>query len=208
MPTPFEQVLRRARAGAPAGENALVADLYPDVQGRVHAALRAHYRPSNRWLAPLFSTNDIVQDVLLGVVRGLPSLEGHTAPDLRAWIAKQVEHRLLDRLRFHRTARRDARRPVHGVDLATLGPAVASSAGPAARADQAERARLLERALAGLDDGDRALWRARVVHEQEFDAVAAELGLGNAEAARGAFRRLRAKLAVLLRREGLSPVPG
>lgn len=201
----LEDLLARAAAGERAAEGELLRELYPDVERHVHAALEREFRAHNRWMTPLFSTSDIVQDVFLGVVRGLrDDLRGRRERELRAWVAAQVEHRILDRLRFWRAARRDARRDARpNEDVASALQPVAHDPSPSRCAALDERQRLLSDALGELEPEQRALWQLRAEGGLEFGAIAERLGLGNGEAARGAFRRLRARLTVRLRRLGI-----
>lgn len=191
-------------AGDDHARDLLLADLYPDVERRVHRALDRDFRPQNQWLIPLFSTGDIVQEVFLGVVRGLEGFAEKDPEELRAWIAKLVKNRIVDRLRFHGAQRRDARRQKKPRD--ERGDSVIlphDDPSPSMCASLEERAALFERAILELGERERQLWRLRFEDERSFEEVASEMSYANSESARAAFRSLRAKLLVRLRRLGI-----
>jgi hypothetical protein len=48
-----------------------MARCYPKVRAIVHNQLEHDFRKHHRWILPLFSTGDIVQEVFVGVVNGI-----------------------------------------------------------------------------------------------------------------------------------------
>ena len=201
-PSSLRETLQRAARGDRAATDALLAETYPTVQRLVHAQLARDYRPGNRWIAALFSTGDIVQDVFLGVIQGLGDFAGSDDDEFRAWLATQVRNRIVDRVRFHRAQRRDVGREL-APDASDAPVFAARDATPSRHALLDERARLFEQALAGMTEREKQLWELRYEQDLGFAEVAASMGYADAESARSVFRALRAKLIVRLRRLGL-----
>lgn len=202
MTTPLNDLLRAAADGDEDARARLLHDIYPDVRALVHRNLDRDFRRRHPWMLQMFSTGDIVQEVFLAVVKSRPEAGAHDELQLRAWLAGQVQNRIIDRVRFHLAQRRNAHK---------AQPLASDAGGALAGRDQTpsllatldERARLLAEALADLDPDQRQLWRLRVEEEREFAEVARALGLASDEAARSAFRRVQAKLVVKLHRLGV-----
>jgi RNA polymerase sigma factor (sigma-70 family) len=199
----LHELLRAAAADDPAAREQLLREIYPDVRDLVHRALDRDFRRRHPWMLSMFSTGDIVQEVFLAVVRSRPETGAHDPLQLRAWLATQVQNRIIDRVRFHLAQRRDAR---HDGTLARSGETVAVPARdptPSVLAVLDERAELVRRALDELDGAEQRLWQLRVEQDLGFAAIGRELGLASEEAARSAFRRLQARLALRLHRLGV-----
>ncbi len=195
--------LLRCAADDPAARDLLLREIYPDVRDLVHRTLDRDFRRRHPWMLQMFSTGDIVQEVFLAVVKSRPETGAHHEHELRAFLATQVQNRIIDRVRFHLAQRRDARQeaPLVRDDATVAVPARDQT--PSVLVALDERAKLLRGVLADLDTQERALWQLRVEQEQSFSAVAQTLGLASEEAARSAFRRLQAKLALRLHRLGV-----
>ncbi len=196
-------LLTRAAKGDAEACDALLVELYPDVQQRVHEALARDFRPKNQWILPLFSTSDIVQDVFLGIVRGIGGFADQDEEHLRAWITTQVKNRILDRLRFHQAGKRDARKEAKPRDDKGRTILPGTDQTPSLCAALEERAELFNQALGTLSERERELWQLRFEQGASFADVAAALDYKNEESGRAAFRALRAKLVVRLRRLGI-----
>lgn len=203
MTTPLHTLLTTAARGDPEARDVLLREIYPTVCAHVHQSLARDFRRRHPWMMAMFSTGDIVQDVFLAVVKAGPDLGVQDEQHLRRWLAVQVENRIIDRVRFHQAQRRDVRQvePLQRADESVAVPAPGASPSGCAVLD--ERALLLRRALSELDAGDLDLWRLRVDEEQSFTAIAATLRLASDEAARSAFRRVQARLALRLQKLGL-----
>ncbi|MEZ5962362.1 MAG: sigma-70 family RNA polymerase sigma factor [Planctomycetota bacterium] len=200
--TPWNELLRLAADGDEEARARLLREIYPKVEAQVHRNLDRDFRRRHPWMLQMFSTGDIVQEVFLAVVKSRPEAGARNEFELQAWLASQVQNRIVDRVRFHLAQRRNAQR---ARPLATdAGDAVAGrDPTPSVVAALDERARILEVALAELDERQRCLWQLRMVEECEFGDIARRLDLASEEAARSAFRRLQAKLAVRLHRLGV-----
>lgn len=181
----------------------LLRELYPGVRDLVHRSLDRDFRRRHPWMLAMFSTGDIVQEVFLAVVKSRPEVGAGDERQLRGWFAVQVENRIVDRVRFHLAQRRNVRQvtPLQHSDesIAVAG----RDPSPSVLAVLDERAGLLQRALAALEPLDGELWRRRVDEEQSFAEIAAALQLASDEAARSAFRRVQARLALRLQKLGL-----
>jgi len=201
MATSLNDLLRAAADDDAEARAQLLHEIYPDVRDLVHRNLDRDFRRRHPWMLQMFSTGDIVQEVFLAVVKSRPEVGARDERQLRAWLAGQVQNRIIDRVRFHLAQRRSARQ---ALPLASdAGDVAAADASPARLAALDERARLLEQALASLEPEQRELWRLRVEEEREFVDVACAIGLSSDEAARSAFRRLQARLVVALHRLGV-----
>lgn len=132
---------------------------------------------------------DVVQDVMLRVVRALPPLEDAAA--LEAWLRTVVRSTALDHLRREtRRARREIRAFERG---RSEEPRPVSE-----RLELEERSAWLAAQIAELDAADRALLALRYQPGQTFRSVGAAFGLtGNS--ASGRLTRLLARLRALAR---------
>ncbi len=209
MTRSLHELLQGARAGDAGARDELLRAIYPQVERQVHAALARDFRRRHPWTMALFSTGDIVQEVFLAVVRCEPEAGAQEERQLWAWLATQVQNRIIDRVRFHLAQRRNARQTLPLAEGQTDGPSLAGrDRTPSVIAALDERAALVERVLDELDAGERKLWQARVEDERSFADVARDLGYPSDESARSAFRRLQARLAVRLHRLGVRGVEG
>lgn len=199
----LRETLHSAARGDRAAIDKLLAEAYPEVRRLVHAQLARDHRPGNRWVGALFSTDDIVQDVFLGVIQGLGDFAGEADREFYGWIATQVKNRIVDRMRFHRAQRRDVRRQAPPPDASGPPPIAAADPTPSRHAMLDERARLFELALATMTEREKQLWELRAEQDLGFAEIAERLAYADAESARSVFRALRAKLIVRLRRLGI-----
>jgi RNA polymerase sigma factor (sigma-70 family) len=169
----FAEALRRARAGEPAGFDALVRHL----DHRLVGFARARGADDPEGLA---------DDVLVQMCQSIGSFEGNLA-QLRAWVFTIARNRLIDERR--RFARRIDARPTEP----TLLPDTATvDLGP--DPDQRER---VEALLAGLTDDQREVVILRVIVglsvEETAEVVGRRAGAVRALQHR-ALRQLRAQL--------------
>lgn len=193
-----------AAAGGDAGAQERLVELcYDEVKRVVHRDLQADFRQRHRWMLPLFSTHDVVHEVLLAVVRDLADTQFDTAGKFFAYLGTLVRHRLLDAVRFHEAARRDGRKQVE----AGTSNLAAGNAGrdptPTFAASLGERAGLVRDALAELPERQRRVLELRLVDEATFPEIRDALGYASDETARQAFHDAQARLLVKLRVRGL-----
>ncbi len=202
----LRQSIERAAAGDVAAQDEVVRACLPDVRARVHRELQGDFRRHHRWILPLFSTMDVVQDVLAAVVRDLGDATFDGPEPFHAYLGTLVRHRLLDAVRFHEAGRRDARKqvpePTAGLGAVAEGQREAT---PTLAASLAERATLVRAAIAELPERQRRLVELRLLDGEPFPAVAEALGYASAETARQSFVEAQAKLLVKLRARGLRP---
>jgi RNA polymerase sigma factor (sigma-70 family) len=192
-----------AAAGEAAAKERLIAHCYEPVQRLVHRDLERDFRQKHRWMMPLFSTHDVVHEVLAAVVRDLADTSFVGAEPFYAYLGTLVRHRLLDAVRFHEAARRDGRKQV--VEPTQGLAAVAADnreATPTLAASLGERAGLVRDALAELPERQRRLLEMRLLEEATFPAIAEALGYASEETARQACHAAQARLLVKLRTRG------
>lgn len=201
-------LVQRCVAGEGDARDELVRRFYPRVQATVHRQLETDFRRRHRWILPLFSTRDVVQDVFASVVDGLADCEFENEAAFIGYLCTMVRNRLLDAVRFHEAAKRDARRDARtGDEEATFESPDANAEAPILAAQLAEQATLLREVLDELPERQRVLLTMRIVDEETFPAIAKALGFASAETARQAFVDAQARLLVKLRVRGVRP-PG
>ena len=188
-------------------QGALIATYYPQVQAIVHRKLEADFRKNHRWILPLFSTRDVVQDVFRSVVQGLDETSFESEQAFVGYLGAVVRNRLLDAVRFHEAARRDVRRkaetPEQGLDV--LREATRSDAAPPFAAELAEQSHLVRAAMDELPERQRLLLELRTIEGKSFPEIADELGYSSAESCRQSHVAAQAKLLVKLRAKGVRP---
>jgi len=198
-----------AAGGDIAAREQLVALCYQPVKARVHHELEADFRKRHRWILPLFSTQDVVHEVLAAVVKDLADTQFDGPEPFFAYLGTLVRHRLLDAVRFHEAARRDGRRVVEE-PTSGLGEVAADrrEATPTLAASLGERAGLVREALAELPERQRRLLELRLLEDATFPVIKEALGYASDETARQAFHDAQARLLVKLRVRGFGRTVG
>lgn len=192
-----------AAAGNAAARDKLVASCYGDVKARVHKELEGDFRKRHKWILPLFSTHDVVHEVLTAVVQDLADTSFAGPEPFFAYLGTLVRHRLLDAVRFHEAARRDGRKQI---EEPTVGLGAVATDGreatPTLAASLGERAALVREALAELPERQRRLLELRLLEDETFPRIKEALGYASDETARQAFVDAQARLLVKLRTRG------
>ena len=199
----LQELLKRVVARDEDARGQLIRDFYPRVRGIVHRELQQDFRRQHRWILPLFSTRDVVQDVFTQVIDDLDECHFEDEGGLVAYLSTVVRHRLLDAVRFHEAKRRDSRRNVNPDDDSPGVLDASSEPTPALAASLVEQAGLLREVLGSFRDRQRTVLEMRLVDEMSFPAIAGKLGFASAETARRAFLDAKAKLLVRLRARGV-----
>ena len=197
-PTDLPELLAAARTGSAAAIDTLLQRYYARVQAQVHRSMATGVRPHKPWLAAMFSTGDVVQEVFLRVLRDLPEFDGESEAQFVAWLSTSMRHRLVDAIRFHEALQRDQRRAEPTSDDVLPGREP-EPAQPLITRDTLNR---YSEALAALPARERELLDARLAAVDApptFEELAARLGYPSANAARKAFFLAKARL---LRRFG------
>jgi RNA polymerase sigma factor (sigma-70 family) len=191
-----------ARNGDRSAQEALFQRIYPRLQRIAHWSVANEVRLRRPWLAALFSTGDIVQDVCQRVLHELPAFEADNERALISYLGVVVRNRLFDVLRFHEAVRRDCRRAIgNPEDLELREPA----AGPATQVLHEDLVAAFWRASDTLPPRERELLRLRAQGAPTFEQIATSLGYPSADAARKALYAAQARLLIQLRRLGLVP---
>ena len=203
-PSPtLQQLLNRAAAGDRDAQDQLVARCHSRVRRIVHRELEGRFRAKHRWILPLFSTGDVVQDVLTDVMRGLQDTAFPAEGAFVRYLATIVRNRLVSAVRFHEAGLRDVRRQVDVPEGAVDRPT--PTAAPDLAASLAERAVVLREVLESFPQRQRTLLELRLVEGASFPDIAGELGFASAETVRQSFCRVEAKLVMRLRARGIQP---
>lgn len=192
-----------AASGDGSAQERLVAACYADVKRLVHRDLEQDFRQRHRWILPLFSTHDVVHEVLMAVVRDLADTQFEGPGPFFAYLGTLVRHRLLDAVRCHEAARRDGRKlvaePTAGLAGVVADPREAT---PTLAASLGERAALVREALAELPERQRRLLELRLLEDATFPQIKTALGYASDETARQACHEAQARLLVKLRVRG------
>jgi RNA polymerase sigma factor (sigma-70 family) len=199
MPTPSSDpsllLVERWRAGDRSALDRLLEDVLPWLRQRVHRALGNAPRDQH-------DSMDIVQSAIANFLSRGPRFVPANGAQLRALLGRIAINELIDRQR--RRARAGGGRHVESV-LAPQAPAAlraptASWTDPGAAVDKAAERAWVHLALQFLPADDRHLLLASEVENRDWAAIAGELGLASADAARMRCARLRPRVANLLRR--------
>jgi RNA polymerase sigma factor (sigma-70 family) len=197
----LDEQLQRARAGDAAATAALIEHYLPRVAELAHRQLERRCRSQDRQKLAVMSTGDLVQDVLIEVLRGLDHWDGSSEEQFVGLLATLVEFRLIDLLRSSRSQRRDERRnDSRGPETSGVTDAQRS---PATLAMTEEQLQIYRRVVATFADRERALLTLRLEDGVDYAALAATLAYPSADAARKAFHAVQARLLLRLRQSGL-----
>lgn len=192
-----------AAAGDRDARERIVGACLPGVRAMVHASLQQDFRQRHRWMLPLFSTQDVVHEVLTAVVQDLADTQFDGPEPFCAYLGTLVRHRLLDAVRFHEAARRDGRRQAAEPTAGLAGVAEdRREATPTLAASLGERAGLVRDALHELPERQRRLLELRLIEDRTFGQIREALGYASDETARQAFHDAQARLLVKLRVRG------
>lgn len=199
----LQRMIARAATGDATAQDHLVTACYAPVRQLVHRDLEQDFRRRHRWIMPLFSTHDVVHEVLAAVVRDLEDTSFDGAERFYAYLGTLVRHRLLDAVRFHEAARRDQRKQVDEPTAGIAGIAAdGREATPTMAASLVERAALVRAALQELPERQRRVLELRLLEDATFPMIKAALGYASDETARQAFHDAQARLLVKLRVRG------
>ena len=195
--------------GDQAAQNDLVSACLPRVRTMVHGQLQHDFRKHHRWMLAMFSTGDIVQDVLVRVLPELGDVAIASEDDLVRYLATLVRHRLVDTVRYYEAKRRDQRRHARGAaeETAVDGPPARTST-PQELAAWTEQIEIFHRVLSEFSTRHRLLLEMRLEDEQGYAQIAEQLGYASEESARQAFVDAHARLLVKLRAHGLRATDG
>lgn len=197
----FEELLSRCQRGDASAQAALYRAFYGKVRSDVQRSLRMDVRWRRPWVTALFSTGDVVQEVFKAVLADLHSIHSSSRDAFAAYLARVTRNRIVDAVRFHEAACRDARRQ-SAVEIQF--DATGGEADPSAVVAHAEEVAAFIDALATFSDRERMLLRERLEKVESFGALASLLGYPTADAARKAFYVAQARLLVRLRSYGVT----
>ncbi|MFN3242776.1 MAG: RNA polymerase sigma factor [Planctomycetota bacterium] len=198
-----------AAGGDEHAQERVVAACYAPVKQFVHRDLERDFRKRHRWILPLFSTHDVVHEVLAAVVRDLSDTSFEGPEKFYSYLGTLVRHRLLDAVRFHEAARRDDRKKVAEPTAGMAAMAAdAREATPTMAASLGERAALVRDALQELPERHRRLLELRLLEDATFPQIRDALGYSSDETARQAFQDAQARLLVKLRVRGFGRTLG
>ncbi len=198
-PANIGPLLTAARAGDRGAMDELFLRFYPSVRNMVHHSLATDLRRKRPWLAAMFSTGDVVQEVFQSVIRDMEHFDGESEGAFVAYLVTLIKNRLTDAIRFHEAMRRDSRRAPHAGD--SLDDQAAESRDPAEIAAAEEQLRRYTRALATLGPRERTLLRERLHGTTTFAELAQQFGYPSEDAARKAFCAAQARLLLSIQNQ-------
>jgi RNA polymerase sigma factor (sigma-70 family) len=200
----LQPAIAAAAHGDKAAQDRVVELCYEHVRKVVHRDLDRDFRKNHGWIMPLFSTHDVVHEVLGNVVAELQDTSFEGPQRFYAYLGTLVRHRLLDAVRFHEAARRDVRKQAHEP---TVGMAAVArddrEATPTLAASLGERAGIVREVLDEFPERQRRLLEMRLLEDTSWPRIAEQLGYASDDTARQAFRGAQVQLLVKLRIRGL-----
>lgn len=194
-----EALIERAVGGDASALRQLVElhepGLYAFVRVRMGPALRARE-----------SVRDLLQEILLELVRGIASVEFRDEAAFRGWLYVLAERRIRDRARYHRREKREAGLERHldgeSASEVLLARAYSSLSSPLHRLQRLEEIEAMERAFERLSTKDREVLTLAFFCGMSSRQIGETLGVTE-ELARRRKNRARVRLATLW--AGLEP---
>jgi RNA polymerase sigma-70 factor, ECF subfamily len=195
MGEPFHETADLLRA-AQRGDETSRGELLVRHEGKIRALVRA--RTGNK-LRSVEETADLVQDVLLGLIRDLDPEKLATEDDFDRFIAGVVRNKVASRARI----RREDSNGKGGENQSA--PFARKETGPFDRAARNEHREKLRRALERLPEAQQLVVQLRDFEERRFVDIAAALGKSE-EAVQMLHHRAWVRLTILLAEsEGRDP---
>jgi RNA polymerase sigma factor (sigma-70 family) len=194
------------------GDGDALNELCRRLQSRVLTAVRIRLGAK---LRQRVQSCDIVQNVMLDVIRNIPSFERKSEGHLTHYLIRVVENKIRDQVDWETAGKRDLRREVPSAG-ASSADAVSSPANlrdpavptPSRIVSLHEDLALLEQAmdcLAEECEEHRDLILAAKIEGRTYAEIAAEHGLPSADAARMQVNRAMQKLAKIYKRLSTDP---
>ena len=182
----FEKTLNAARQGEQSQLGVLL-DVY-----RGYLISVASDKLSHEVVAKA-APSDLVQETLLQASQAFGEFRGTTELELRAWLNQILARKVIDVHRYYRDfAKRDISREVRLPDMMDKGDdflgGIATVPPPSGEVSIAENARILEEALATLNEEQRKAIQLRSFEQLSFEEVGVQLGR-SADAARKLWTR-------------------
>lgn len=198
---PTLQLLQRWQAGDRAALDALLADLLPWLQVEVR-------RVAGNSGAGIHDSMDLVQTTVLNFLTWGPRFVPQSAAQLRSLFKRIAVNEVIDaRRRASHTGPHLESLVANSRSLSGFGPEARSELRPSRAAEREEESSWVRLALQFLEPEERLLLLASEVEGRDWAAIAGELGLPNADAARMRAARLKPRLANTIRKLRSGAVP-
>lgn len=182
----------RAQAGSSVARDELFRRYLPRVRAIV--AMRV-----GRPIAVVSEVDDVVQQAMLRVLRGLGGFEPRSEASFYHWVSRLVANELRDLWRRSRAEMRarGRTREFGAFDTSILASALGAAQGPSPSeaAGGAELGAQLETALLALSERDREALVMRELCGLSYAEIASELELGGESSARAFVARAKARLS-------------
>ena len=164
------------------GDADALAEMHRRYAPRLFARIRQRLTPM---LRRRYDTLDLAQSVFVEVLRDLPRFEDQGEAAFRHWMYIKAENKVRKKLRKHldRTGRRREQ------TLDSTGQPRNGVTGPATGAERSDNQRRLQEMLGTLDETERRLLVLRGQRNLSYAAIAKQLGLPGANAARMRYSR-------------------
>lgn len=186
---------------AVAGDRPAMQELLLEYYEHIEAVVRSKFSPQ---LAAHLEVEDVIQDVLIDVHRGISSYRETEQGTFAAWLRRVTENRIIDTVRRYERLKRSGRRRRHDVRQSSterfeniwgwLNDDSVRPDGPARR-DEARQA--LQVCIADLKPDQREVVMAHYFEQLDTSAIADRMGKSSG-AVRELLRRAREKLRSLL----------
>jgi RNA polymerase sigma-70 factor (ECF subfamily) len=184
-----------ANGGSESARDALLERYYPRITRIVSLRM-------GKTLGQFQDFEDVVQETLIDVFRGLHRFEPRSEGSFRHWLAGVVENNIRDLSRRSSAQKRGSGR---ARDLASYGTSVlteslfsASDPSPSEAAVGNEFEERVEAAILSLDENSRRIIEMRHICGMSHEEIADELGYSSASSARSLLSRAMSQLAGLV----------
>ena len=189
---PTFELIRRAREGDKNALEKLFSDYYPITLRIVELRL-------GRRIRGITESEDVVQDSLLDVFKGLDHFEMHSEGDFKNWLAHIVENNIRDRFRRARAEKRGAGREKRFADIPStvLSRVLLRGTGPSPSKEAAAReleARLEHVLMNVLEDPYREVIILRSLCGMSYEEAAKSMGYEKTSTVRSLYSRAMEKL--------------
>jgi RNA polymerase sigma factor (sigma-70 family) len=163
---------------------------------QVHGMVRARLSPTR---AQFHATEEIAQEALIALARGLPSLKNQTVAGLKAFLSSIVGHKVCDWLRRHGDGDDDRPRArsldSHVAGRSTAGPLwqflSVSGTSPASAVERAELADQVMAELGRMRQKDREVITLALFDQLPIGEIARQMGVSAPAASMMLLRAVR-----------------
>lgn len=157
-------------------------------------AIRLSRRYDHRDMPPSFGIDDLIQETLLALLRGLDDFEPRSRSEFWSWIERVAEARRVDALRREQAKKRGGARPP-AADATEI--CVDPGSSPSVNARLVELEARFQTALAALKPRHREVLELRILQQLSFAEIARRMGYERPDTVRVLLARARSQLELV-----------